>query len=659
MRPPLHVASFGGGVVIAGAADQRRIDEISAADAIDIGPRGALIAASDRTDYTTLLNSGAAAWDRLHAILEAVGVNFSRVLAIGEGLATYLLQVFDRTGAGATIPWGASGTVFQYFTPPFNSVPVTAEGVIVTAATFPGVFDVNVGAGTVKVNVLLVCLGAREGFTPRSAPGLYAIIVFPPSSTPAPYAIGLFDALGTGRFSADFPLGSNAQQLFPRGVIGYNNHAFAWGFDAADVANGDGPNRVMFSNLGAPLKWGNDNQGVVGANRAFTDSDAIVMGDAGEIIRAAIKIFGKLFFGTDRGLHWIAGYGRDSFLTDGATPVMRAYNTVGPHGLIEGPDKLLYGVGDQGLWRFGGEGVPDPLFLKVTDFDGHSNGYFDCIWTDASRGANALPGRTNQDLVWTAVDWDRQQVLVGIPWCNATLGWGYGTDTVVIKYHVLTGGFTRQVFTGVQFTARGYFRRVGQQPDTRFLGTATAGRVTIQRYGYTAVANDTPVMPSPLPVVTLGPYAPFGPDGRGALKRLYLTLAWESAGALPIVFTIATTWDQRSSDSFTLSLQNVAPGAPATNDLWLDTSLADTNLGNATAGALTPAFPSALLKRWSGTAWQQLPGQGSNGTRATIRLPLVPRNGTRVTVTATCTAATGRFQIEGLGEMAGGVQAAA
>ena len=59
-----------------------------------------------------------------------------------------------------------------------------------------------------------------------------------------------------------------------------------------------------------------------------------------------------------------------------SVPVMKAYNTVGPGALIEGPDRSLYGVGDQGLWRFDGYNVPEALFLKNWDFAGHSTGEF-------------------------------------------------------------------------------------------------------------------------------------------------------------------------------------------------------------------------------------------------------------------------------------------
>lgn len=654
----LHVPSFGGGVVLTGAAGQRRIDELLVADGLDIGPRGALICTADRSDYVRFVDDTAVPWSAIHAVLSLAGVNFARLVAIGEGNAgtpTYIMNVFDRVGDASPIPWAPDGTAFQEFSAPFAAVPLVAEGIVVTAATFPGVFNVDVGAGTVPVNVFMVNLGAREGFAPRTAPGLYAVIVFPPAITPAPYAVGLFEALGTGLFSADFPTGTQAQQLFPRGVIAYNNHVFVWGFDAADATTGDGPNRVMFSNLGLPLKYGNDNQGAVGTDRAFTDTDAITLGDAGEIIRGAIKWAGRLWFGTNQQLHYIAGYGRDSFLTDGATPVAKAFNIVGAHGLIEGPDRKLYGMSDQGLWGTADGENYVPHFQKLVDFDGRSVGYWDCIWTDETRPPDPVPGITNQDLVWMANDWDRRQVVIGIPWCDAIAGYGYGLDTVVIKFHVDTGGFTRQVFLERQLTAAAYLRREGQQPAVRLLAE-WPDRASY--YGFSASPTTSPAVPSRLPLASFGPYAPFGPDGRGSLKRLYLTVAWETAASLPLTFHITTTVDQATSDDFLLTLANAAPAGPASGDLWLDTSLVNNNLGNSLAGTITPAFPAALLNQWTGTAWRQLTGVGSNGQRAVIRLPLLPRNGTWWTATADCTAAAGRFQLEALGEKpAGGSQA--
>lgn len=327
-------------------------------------------------------------------------------------------------------------------------------------------------------------------------------------------------------------------------TIGVDTTAFGVYGAASGIAvygNGDGPARVMFSNLGRPLKWGFDNVAALGTDRLYTDSDAIVLGDAGELLRGAIKWEGKLIFGSNKGLHFISGYGRDSFLSDGATPIMRSYNVIGPNAMVEGPDKLLYGVCEQGLWCLPSLGaVPLPLFEQLRDFKSRSNGYWDLIWTDYTRSAAAYPGVTNQDLVWMAVDWERQQVIVGIPWCSIANGYGYGTDTVILKYHVKGGGFTRQQFTGVQYTAAGYFRSESQQAACRFLGTATAAKATVQRYGYKAVSNvlgwafdaagSSPVLPTVLPKVRFGPYLPFGPDAEGVVKRLYAVLSWDALG---------------------------------------------------------------------------------------------------------------------------------
>lgn len=657
----LHIGGFGGGVVLAGGADQLRIDELGAADALEIGPRGALVCSSDLSDYVTLQGDNHTDAIALHHLFEVTGMNFSYLGAIGEALDTvpanrYYLWLCAKHGAAS--PVGPSAIIDPH------AVLVTpqAEGCVVTDAAWPGIIELNAGGGLPGnqfSNVHFVCLGAREGHPPTSVTaqcfGLWAILFNPTTSFfESIDQIKLYDALGTGAWG-ELPIGGGAAgtqaiQLWFRGIVSYNNFLFGYGFDSADVTNGNGPARVMFSNLGNPLKWGNDNQGAVGTDRKFTDSDAIVIGDPGEIIRGAIKIFGKLFFGTSRGLHFIAGYGRDSFITDGATPVMRAYNVVGPNAMIEGPDKKLYAVGDQGLWSFDGAGLPEALFTKGRDYTGRSPGYWDLLWTDATQNDN-YPGRTNMDLVWMAVDWDRQQVLVGIPFCDATNGFGKGTDTVVIKYHVLTGGFTRQVFAGVAYTAAGYFRAQGQTSGTSFFGTATNSIKTVRRYGYKATNNATPALPSPLPSVSFGPYAPYGPDGQGPLRRLYLVLAWDAAGSLPIVFALTYKIDGSTVDTPTLTIGASAPGAPADGDLWLDTSQTDTNLGNATAGSITPATGGYLLKRYraSVTGWTQIYGLGMQGQRATIPLPVTRRRGTRIVLKVACTTAGARFQFEGLG----------
>lgn len=668
----LHVASFGGGVVLEGAADTRKIDEVLRADSVEIGPRGALVAASDVTDYTTLLDGRLVPipWSRLWALLSAMpGFDQTKVLCVGEGVASdfpgnpygpaYLLRSISRQNEGATT--GTPQIVEPFVVvgnPPMAPSP---EGIVVTGYPWPGVWTIPPGlpGPDIQVNVAFFNLGAREGFAPRSNPvfGLYVAVQIVGATSFGVQPIKNFNALGTGPLGDGVPMagggldtGTMAQQLYFRGVIAYNNHGFGWGFDSADATNGDGPARIMFTNLGKPLKYGNDNIDVAGVDRLFTDSDAIVLGDAGEIVRGAIKIFGKLFFGTNRSLHFIAGYGRDSFLSDGATPVMKAFNIVGPWAMIEGPDKLLYGVSDQGLWNFGGEGLPSPLFQKLINFDGKSPGWWDLIWTDPTRALNAYPGRTNQDLVWTAVDWDRHQVLVGIPWCNASLGYGYGQDTVVIKYHVLTGGFTKQTFPNVQYTAAGYARREGQQRETRFMGTATNGQVTVQRYGYKAGPSISPVMPVSLPAMTLGWYVPFGPDGEGDVRRCYLTLAWEAASALPLVFDVTTTVDQKQVDAFALSIQDTPPGGTP-GDYWLDTSQTEFSIGDAIATPTVPARGGFLLKTLAsdGVTWNAIAGQGGEGLRVTVAIPLTRVVGTRVTVGLATRSAAGRFQLEGFG----------
>lgn len=660
----LRIAGFGGGAVLEGSADTQRTDEVQVADSVDITGRGTLVCTSDAQDYVQMVdtlidNQG---FSRCYHLFQFDTFNSARIGMVGEAITggnlRYWLGAIAREGQ-ATPAAGQQQ---------LGAVVPMQEGCVVTAAPFQGVFHINVVGGTganINPNIHLVNLGAREGFPAYQGAstsfGLWVIAIYPPATGFNAYQISLFDALGTGDqgeiHAGTFPdytpapgPATHGKQLWFRGIETYNNHAWGWGYDSADVTNADGPNRVMFSNLGNPLKWGNDNIGTVGTDRAFTDSDAIVLGDQGELIRGAIKMFGKLYFGTNRGLHFISGYGRDTFLTDGATPVMRSFNVVGPHAMVEGPDKKLYGVSETGLWSFVEGSTPIALFQRLRDFSNRSNGWNDLIWTDISRGI-AYPGRTNQDLVWTAVDWDRQQVLVGIPWCDATAGYGYGTDTVVMKYHPATNGFTRQVFVGVQYTAAGYFRASGQTRGTAMLGSGTVGSATVRRFGYKATNNATPVLPTVLPSIRFGPYAPYGADGRGPIRRLYLVLAWDSAGALPLVFTVTYKVDGSTVAANTLTIKATAPAGPADGDLWLDTSQTNTDLGNATAGTITPALGGYLLNvyRTARTAWIRIPGLGMQGARATIPIPIARRRGTRVTLDVVCTAASARFQFEGIG----------
>jgi hypothetical protein len=640
----LHIPSHGGGVVLLGSPDTQRTDELLVADGFDIGPRGQLICASDLTDYVSINFSGAAAGPikQVYGLADVILDNVPNLLVVGEALdfATGLIRKWcianlPRTGAVGPV---AAATLAA-------TVPV--GGLIVTIHQWPGTFVF----GGVRGSFIMINLGAREGFYPRTGLGLYAVF-YDPGAGSMTFLTGVnIDFLGTGAGSSSFAGGTKGKNLYPRGIYAFNNHLFAYGFDNADATNGDGPARIMFSNLGDPRKFGNDNQATAG-DRDYTDSDAIVLGDVGEAIRGAIKWRSRLYFGSNQQLHYIGGAGRDSFLTDGANPVAKSYNIVGPYALIEGPDQLLYQVSDQGLVCYDGASF-EPHFKRLVDFHGHSTGYWDLIWTDPAAGAG-YPGRTNQDLVWTAVDWDREQVLIGIPFCNAIAGAGVGNDTVVIKFHTRSKGFTRQVFSGVALTQAGYFRREGQQREVRIMATATVGKTTIQRYAYQATPTSSPVLPASLPVARFGPYAPFGPDGEGVIRRLYLSVAWEAAASLPIVFNIFTLADDALNDGFRLSIQAAAPGAPAAGDVWVDTSQTDINLGNAVAGVLVPATGGYLVRTWSGTAWRLIPGSGEQGTRGRIPLPLTRRTAGRVTAIAQCIAAAGRFQLEGLGIDPGG-----
>src|SRR5689334_584995 len=149
-RAPLHLAGFGGGVVITGAADQRKTDEVFAADSLEIGSRGALVAASDFSDYVTIDDGQVvpAPWTRLWALLSAMpGFDQSRVLAIGEGIAqdlggnpfgpAYLLRSFARSGEASPVltPQVIELAVVIGMPPPAPS----PEGVIITGFAWPGV----------------------------------------------------------------------------------------------------------------------------------------------------------------------------------------------------------------------------------------------------------------------------------------------------------------------------------------------------------------------------------------------------------------------------------------------------------------------------------------------------------------------------------------
>jgi hypothetical protein len=369
-------------------------------------------------------------------------------------------------------------------------------------------------------------------------------------------------------------------------------------------------------------------------------------------MRAGYVWAGRLWIGTNKALHYVEGYGRESFLTNGAIPIRRSRNVIGPHALIEGPDALLYGVSDQGLWQFDG-GEVQPIGDRLRDFDDHSNGWWDLIWTDTSRTLLAYPGQSNADLVWMLAIPELNQVWIVIPYCSIANGYGFGADTVVIKYHTKTGGFTRQKFAGTILTHGAITER--EQTVKRQIFAASPGLAqNVQRYAWKATQTSSPAMPSSLPDVTFGEYAPFGPDGVGVFRKRYLTLAWASAAStLGLVFSLTPTADGETLTAVKLTISASTPGTPANGDLWLDTSGTDTNIGNGTAGSIVPANAADfLLKRFVTTwnKWVQVPGAGQQGRRVTLPIAFDYARGTRFTVRCQCAAADRRFQIENFSE---------
>ncbi|MDB4876466.1 MAG: hypothetical protein JWM41_2912 [Gemmatimonadetes bacterium] len=631
MADILSVPSFGGGVVLEGSADAQRTDEVQAADSYDIGPRGQLVAASDKSNFFNVQDGATHPLTQLYGMDAAQVPQGSFLIAIGDFSGNTYISTINIDGSS---PGGTS------------TGAVLVGGISATFAEFPftGVVD-----GKQK-RVVLICLGARSGQNPRQAAGLYALVYDQAGPSYALQSIVHYDALGTGT-NGEFPGGTRAAQLYPRGVIAYNNFAFLWGFDNHDATNGDGPNRLMFSNLGNPLKYGLDPAPLpaVEADRAFTDSDAFTIGGAGEVIRAGCVWDGKLWLGTNQGLHYVAGFGRESFLTNGALPTAGSKNVIGPHCLIEGPDRLLHGVSDEGHWIFNG-GTTDPVFLKLHNFAGKSPGYFDQVWSDPSQAAG-FPGKTNQDLVWMLSVPELMQVWIVIPFCSIANGYGQGTDTIIIKYHCLTGGYTRQLFPNMTMAHGVLYRRDQTGPVQTFV-CGTNLSTNLIRYGYRASGAASPVMCSVLPDATLGEYAPHGPDGVGVSRKLYLTLSWESS-SLPLVFTVTPTVDQKpAGPAIVLTIGAVAPVGPLDGDTWVDTSGTDTNLGNGTAGSFTPASPADfIVKRWAAgrAKWDYMPVGGEQGTRMSVPIAYTPHRGSRVKYRVQCTSAAGRFQIEGVG----------
>jgi len=659
-----HVSSFGGGVVLEGGADSQRTDELKSCEGFDIGPRGALIATRDVSDYVTIndLAGAPAAWSKVYGLSSAWGgSDLLNQIAVGEGnngaTLRFLLAKFLRSGA--TSPIGGAD-ILLFDAPSGGATPAPAginNGVLVTFAELTEQVRLNILGANRYCHVLLINIGHREITLPEASggPGLYALVYDPNGVSIILRAINYYDALGTGpdgeyKVASGNP-GTLSKQLYFRGIAAYNAHAFGWGYENGRYL-GNAPSRLAFSNPRNPLKWGNDNQAASG-DRSFSDTDALPIGDAGEIIRGALSWRGRLWVGTDRQLHYVSGYGRDTFVTDSATPVAKAENILGPRCLVEGPDGLLYGLGDQGLWAFDGASF-ERHHRRLRDYHGESPGWWDYIWTDRSK-SDTYPGKTNQDLCWMVADWDTEQVIVGIPHASTT-------TTVLVKFHVRTGGFTKQVFTNANYTAADYVRRQRQYDTKRFLSTPTSGQVTVKRIRIATGedASDPLVagsgyMPAATTLKTeFGPYALFGPNGVGVYRKAYLTIAFEDdlfgvGGIEAIQYTVTPYVDDQAMASFKLTINSTAPASPSNGDFWLDTSGTDTNLGNATAGTLISAAADYVYKRRRNNAWEIVPVGGQKGKRATLPIAWTPTRGTRCSIKLEGVTGNIRHQFEGLG----------
>jgi hypothetical protein len=659
----LHVPSFESGVVLAGSSDAEAATELKACDNFDIGVRGQLVSCVTDNPFLVLKDQQAVPV----ALARAYGVTGARFgkadaqavcVGLGKDVTPNDAYFFCQMGVESAVS-GASAAQQTFlvgtlagtrFIPPVRTFSGTnyTQDPQVTAAPFAFVTSPTNTVPNTQVRLLFINLGARyPTMSPREMPGMYVMIW-----TGAVYSydpIGKYDALGTG-IIGEFPGGNKAKQLYFRGIAAYNNHLFGFGFDDSETTDGEGPNRLMFSNVGNPLKWGNDNQAAAGVNRSFTDSDAITVGGSGEVITALCNSRGRLWIGTNRGLHYLSGYGRDSFITDGTTAVAKSMDVVGPNALIEGPDGVLYGVSSRGLWSYRGGLVPayasshtevELIFDKLRAFDGTSPGYWDLM-----NVGSVIPGSFVIDRIWLRSDRKNQSVWMVIPGVNAATGNSSGTDTVIIKYHTRTGGFTRQIIIG-KIWMPGFDFEAGTTVNDHFIIPQSGDAQTTVDYGSGSPATGQ--------TVTFGEYAPFGPDKQGVCRVFHLTASWPDATALPITFTVQPILDGFSLAVITLTIGLVAPVAPVDGDIWLDTTGTDSNIGNATAGALIPSTNSYLQKRWvaSWNKWVTDPrGGGQKGTRVTIPIGFNAYPAARAKFAMTCVSSK-RIQIEGIAMEAG------
>lgn len=637
----LPVRAFSGGVVLEGSPDVESGIELEACDEYDLGRRGGLVLASAPVAWCGLPTGWVAVSRVVPGIEDQVGGDL--FIAGVDNTNAYALAVGNRSQAANTLL--PAGNAFSVAAP----APLTG-GYLMQLVCVPYAVNESLHGTPYRSNALVFLnIGSRESggsfHGSGLSPGLYrlGLVDLGLAAVVGLVSIDKYDFLGTGPQSEQFAGGTKGKPCYFRGIFKYGPLLCGWGSPATTGFAKNGDNRVMFSNPARPMKFGRDDQAGGVGDRDYRDIDAVIIGAAGEFIRAGLEWRGRAWIGTSRELHWFSGYGVDSIVTDGTRSAHRQ-NVLGPHCMIEGPDTLLHGVGSQGHWVFDGNEF-DLAGRKLVKFNGTSPGFWDLIWTDPAGSSLTVPGKTNQDFVWMLRDDVQQQVWIVIPYCNATTGYGVGTDTVVIKYDVRTGGYSRSVFLGKTLTAGCYIPRDADASEARILAPM-AGAYQLARYGNRATAVTPPPLPLGTPVFQVT-RTPGGPEGRAITTFSTLTLAWD-VGALPLVFNFTVTIDGSPQPTVKVTIGPVAPVAPAAGDVWLDTSGTDAALGVATAGALIPAVAGYVRKVFSWNKWVPLGGGGMKQQRATFAVPLKVAEGARFTLTVTLVSAAGRYQVEAI-----------
>jgi hypothetical protein len=225
-------------------------------------------------------------------------------------------------------------------------------------------------------------------------------------------------------------------------------------------------------------------------------------------------------------------------------------------------------------------------------------------------------------------------------------------DTVIIKYNVLTGGFTRQVFLNKSFHFSGVVvKRSAVNPDTILFvnSPAVPDANTIYRYRFRATPGVASCCTN---VDRRGRVLAVRPDGLRRLPRSVPDALVGERRALPIVVTLTPFVDQQQLENVVLSIQAAAPGAPADGDLWLDTSAPTPTSGTrqrARSFQQLADYVCSSAGSRLGEMGDRPGGGGEKGTRATIPIAFKPC-AVRASSSPQRSLDAGRVSIEVLGQ---------